>query len=221
MKDGDSRDQRGVAVFSLLSEGFERLSATPSEAHLTQLTDLVLLLDHWAARINLTGHQGPEEIATRLVLDAVALADALPELAQSTSLADLGSGAGFPGLPIAILNPQIRVFLVDSRMKRHHFQKETRRRLSLRNVTPVLGRSEEVVQHPCDLVVAQAMTQPSKALELMAQWSHPGSTLVLPASDTAEKPEPPVGVAEPTLRQYTVPGTAVTRRLWVSRTATP
>ena len=155
-------------------------------------------------------------MASRLVLDAAALAGSLPELTGSRNLADLGSGAGFPGLPIAILNPHVEVMLVDSRRKRNHFQREVRRRLGLRNVSPILGRSDEVEQVACDIVVAQAMAQPRAALELMVEWSHPGTLLVLPASDTATRPDYPDGIKEPSLREYRVPGVGTLRKLWVT-----
>jgi len=217
MKDGDSRDHTEIAVLSLLEQGLGEIGLPYTRAQLAQLCELVDLLDHWASRINLTGHQGPLEMASRLVLDAAALAASLPELVDSRNLADLGSGAGFPGLPIAILYPHVEVILVDSRLKRNHFQREMRRRLGLANVTPILGRSNEVEQVACDIVVAQAMTQPRSALELMAEWSHSDSLLALPASDTATWPECPDGISDLSLREYRVPGTRILRKLWVAR----
>lgn len=217
MKDGDSRQKTEIAVFSLLEQGFAELAQPHSTAHVEQLTDLVILLDHWASRINLTGHSGPLEMATRLVLDAAALASAIPELSNVQTLADLGSGAGFPGLPIAILHPHVEVSLVDSRLKRNHFQREVRRRLGLTNVVPILGRSNEVEQKFCDIVVAQAMTQPARALGLMAEWAHPESLLVLPASGDATQPDCPDGIGNLSLREYRVPGTQTLRKLWVAR----
>jgi 16S rRNA (guanine527-N7)-methyltransferase len=217
MKDGDSRKESEVAVFSLLELGLTELGLTCTHAQLRQLADLVALLEFWASRINLTGHQGPVEITSRLVLDAVALASSLPELSDAATLADLGSGAGFPGLPIAILYPHLHVSLVDSRLKRNHFQREVRRRLALENVSPILGRSDEVEQSACDIVVAQAMTQPRKALEMMAQWSHANSLLVLPASDSSATPACPPGIGQISLREYRVPSVGTLRKLWVAR----
>ena len=217
MKNGETREQSEVAVFSLLEQGLAELDVRCTGGQLDQLLDFVFLLDHWASRINLTGHDGPIEMATRLILGAAALSARMPELAESESLADLGSGAGFPGIPVAILHPHLRVYLVESRLKRNHFQKEARRRLGLSQVTPVLGRSDEVAQTPCDVVVAQAMTQPEVALELMSQWSHPGSLLVLPASDSASPPESPDGVGAVSLREYRVPHVGTSRKLWVAR----
>lgn len=221
MKSGDTREQTEVAVFSLLEAGLDELGLSADSRQIEQLVDLVLLLEHWASRINLTGHRGPTEMASRLVLDAAALCATLPELHETRTLADLGSGAGFPGLPIAILNPEVAVCLVDSRLKRNHFQRTVRRSLGLENVTSILGRSDEVDQVPSDLVVAQAMTQPDRALELMLQWCRPKSTVVLPASDAATKPNPPPGIQELELREYHVPGTSTHRKLWVGRVHLP
>ena len=217
MIDGDSRGQTEVAVFSLIDQGLGALGIPYVKGQVEQLTELVFLLDHWASRINLTGHQDPCEMAARLVLDAAALSAALPELADARSLADLGSGAGFPGLPLSILNPGLDVHLVESRLKRHHFQKESRRRLGLSNVRPIHGRSDEVTAVTSDIIVAQAMTQPRRALELMAQWAHADSLLVLPASASASRPESPPGIGVPELREYRVPGAEISRKLWISR----
>lgn len=217
MKNGDSRKQNEVAVFSLLEAGLDSLGLDTSPRQRQQLVDLVFLLDHWAARINLTGHRDPLAMMSHLVLDAAALADSLTEIADARSLADLGSGAGFPGLPLAILHPHLSVVLVDSRLKRNHFQREARRRLELEHVAPILGRAEQLEPIHCEIVVAQAMTQPTQALALMARWAQPGSLLVLPASESAREPESPQGIERPVLREYLVPGTGTHRKLWVAR----
>jgi 16S rRNA (guanine527-N7)-methyltransferase len=156
-------------------------------------------------------------MATRLVLDAAALSHALPELRAASSLADLGSGAGFPGIPIAILNPHLAVTLVDSRLKRNHFQRAVRRELDLARITPVLGRSDQVEIHPAEIVVAQAMAQPAAALKLMRPWASRGGLLVLPASESAERPELPGADIQIEERSYRVPESDVRRKLWLIR----
>jgi 16S rRNA (guanine(527)-N(7))-methyltransferase RsmG len=217
MKDGHSRSEDETAVFSVLEHGLRDLGLIPESGTLGKLTELVLILEEWSGRINLTGHRGPTEIASRLVLDAVAMSQAIPELATAESLADLGSGAGFPGLPFAILHPHLRIYLVDSRLKRHHFRREARRKLRLNQVVSVLGRSDEVETAPCDVVIAQAMTTPVEALALMSQWAHPGSYLVLPGSASASAPKSPDGVGRLELREYVVPSTGTRRKLWIAR----
>lgn len=217
MKDGESRRQIEIAVFSLIERGLVELETRADPEQVSQLTRLVMLLSEWAIRISLTGHRDPLEMAGRLVLDAAALSKTLPELDTASRLADLGSGVGFPGLPIAILRPGLEVALVESRLKRHHLQREARRRLNLTRVIPVLGRSDEVEIRPSDVVIAQAMTRPSKALELMRPWARPGGLIALPASEESGRPILPIGFEDLSLREYRVPETGRPRRLWVAR----
>ena len=215
MKDGDTRGESEVAVFSLLERGFSELPLSPEPDQLAALTELILLLEAWASKINLTGHRDAIAMTRGLVLDAAALAGVLPELGSAERVADLGTGAGFPGLPLAILFPETEFTLVDSRKKRNHFQREARRRLGLPNVRPVLGRSDEVERHPCDLVLAQAMTQPGPALLRMAEWAGPEAVLALPGSDASTPPPVPDGYRAPELRRYRVPESETERRLWL------
>ena len=158
-------------------------------------------------------------MTSRLILDAVALSVALPELRELRSLADLGSGAGFPGLPIAVMNPDLDVYLVDSRLKRNHFQREARRKLEASHVHPILGRSDQVEAVECDAVVAQAMTQPEQAFKLMAPWVRPGGLIILPASEGTSEPPTPAIVDHLEERFYTVPSSGIRRLLWVARVA--
>lgn len=215
MKDGDTREESEVAVFSLLERGLDALALPVDRPQLQQLTNLILLLEDWSAKINLTGHRDALAMTRGLVLDAAALAAALPELTNARKVADLGTGAGFPGLPLAILFPNAEFTLVDSRKKRNHFQREVRRRLGLANVQPVLGRSDEVDHHPCDIVIAQAMAKPAEALIKMSEWAGPDGILALPGSDASTPPRVPSGYATPQLRGYRVPESGTERRLWL------
>lgn len=220
MIDGDARDSTEVAVFSLIERGLATLGCPGKPEQIRRLTALVAVLAAWAPRINLTGHRDPLEMTSRLVLDAVALALAVPELKTATRLADLGSGAGFPGLPIAILNPHLHVYLVDSRRKRNHFQREARRRLGLPRVHPILGRSEAGDPVRCDVVVAQAMSSPAQAIEWMIPWARPGGLLVLPASEGSPAPDFPETVEAIDSRSYRVPETGTRRRLQLAKVST-
>lgn len=217
MRDGDPSTQTEIAISSLLSSGLEELEIGTTPAQIAQLTRLVVLLSQWAPRINLTGHRDPVSMATRLVLDAAALSSVLPELMDAQSLADLGSGAGFPGLPLAILHPHLAVRLVEARRKRSHFQRAARRDLGLENVSSILGRSDRVDTISADIVIAQAMTQPGRALELMLPWALRHGILALPASEAADAPAPPPGIGPLAERSYPVPGAGIRRKLWIAR----
>lgn len=197
-----------------LDRGLAELALSVSKEQRAALLELAELLEAWGGRLNLSGHRSAERIVGRLVLDAAALLVAAPPFA---SLADLGSGAGFPGLPMAILRPELRVTLVESRERRHHFQRAARRKLALGNATPLLGRAETLEPSPHAAVIAQAMAQPGQALAWMLPWVEPGGWLLLPAAETLPElpPEPRIQPLPP--RHYRVPCGGPARGLWLGR----
>ncbi len=161
----------------VLAQGLEALGQSTDSGWLRRWEKLALLLERWSQHINLTGHRGAVAIAQRLLLEAVALSQALP---PAGTLVDLGSGAGVPGLPLAICWPHCSVRLVESRERRHHFQRAAIRELGLDNAIALLGRAEELQVQPSEGVIAQAMAQPEQALDWMRPWMAPGGWLALP-----------------------------------------
>ena len=180
------------------------------------LAELSRLVARWAERINLTAHRSPEAVARRLVLDALALGAALPVVPPDT-LADLGSGAGFPGLPLAILWPTCQITMVDSRLRKHHFQLAAIRALELPNARAIRGRAESLDPAPHQIVVAQAIAQPAQALRWMRRWVTPDGWLVLPQSDSAPSIAAPADLRFEAIRRYQVPLDGPARALWLGR----
>lgn len=164
--------------------------------------------------MNLTGHGDTEVIVRRLILDGLALDRQLPEV---PSMADLGSGAGFPGLPIALIHPERQVTLVESRERPHHFQRAAVRELGIGNAVLRLGRAEVLCAEPHALVTAQAMARPELALEWMLPWAEPGGLLALPLSADQRPPPSIQGVGEPSVSSYQVPLGGPRRALWLAR----
>jgi 16S rRNA (guanine527-N7)-methyltransferase len=89
-----------------------------SPENLDRLTAHFRLLRHWGRRINLTGLRSPESILARHFLEPIAVADLLE---GEGTLLDLGSGNGFPAIPLAILNPRVRLILVEASEKKSAF----------------------------------------------------------------------------------------------------
>jgi 16S rRNA (guanine527-N7)-methyltransferase len=193
--------------------GLEEIGLEATAPQRQALLELARLVDRWGSRINLTGHRGLDTIVRRLVLDAAALVAVLPDL---PSLADLGSGAGFPGLPVAILRPNSRITLIESREKRHHFQRAVCRELGLANATPVRGRAEQLESTPHAAVIAQAMARPMAALPPMLRWVEIGGRLLLPGGAQAPVLDDSRFETEEILR-YRVPLGGVDRSLWIGR----
>jgi len=208
-------DDSPQAARSLLIEGFEELPLAATAQQIDTLLELAQLLGQWSKRINLTGHRTASEIVRKLILDAAAVTAQLPEIA---SLADIGSGAGFPGFPVAILRADCRVTLVESRERRYHFQRQVIRQLGLDNVRAELGRAEVLEPSLHAAAIAQAVARPADALPLLLPWVEIGGLLLFPGS----KPAPPIPEDDPRVRfepcaTYRVPLGGAERTLWSAR----
>lgn len=121
-------------------------------------------------KINLTRIIDPREVAVKHFGDSLTLLtqDVLP---QGASIADVGTGAGFPGIPLAISRPDLQITLMDSLRKRIEFLRELIQALGITNVTLVWGRAEELGQNPqyrdrFDIVIARAVAPLRVLVEL-------------------------------------------------------
>src|SRR5579883_331192 len=132
----------------------------PSNA-VERLLDYLVLLTRWNATYNLTAVREPAQMVTRHLLDSLAV---LP-FVQGKTLADLGSGAGLPGIPLAIARPEIEVTLVDSNGKKARFLREAVRALPLPNARVAAMRVEEL-QGTFDCITARAFA----SLNEMLKW---------------------------------------------------
>lgn len=123
-----------------LDDGLEVLGLDLPDATRVRLIAYVELLARWNAAYNLTAVRDPGEMVARHLLDSLAI---VPHVSGAT-LADLGSGAGLPGIPLALVEPQRQVTLVDSNGKKARFLREAVRTLKLVNVRVVEGRVQDV-----------------------------------------------------------------------------
>jgi len=123
-----------------LDDGLAVLGLDLPDAIRVQLITYVELLARWNAAYNLTAVRDPGDMVARHLLDSLAI---VPHVGGAT-LADLGSGAGLPGIPLALVAPQRQVTLVDSNGKKARFLREAVRSLRLANVRVVEGRVQDV-----------------------------------------------------------------------------
>lgn len=137
--------------------------------------DLVL---KWNSRINLTAVRRPEEIVTRHFGESFFAAIRLLAPDATNTMIDLGSGAGFPGLPLAILVPRVQVTLIESSGKKAAFLHEVIRALDLRNAQVFLGRGEDY-PGKASLVVMRAVEKFEEAIKLAVTLVGPPGRLAL------------------------------------------
>jgi 16S rRNA (guanine527-N7)-methyltransferase len=127
-------------------------------------------LERWNRSYNLTAIGSREEMVTHHLLDSLSIS---PDLA-GTRIADVGTGGGFPGLPLAIVNPERQFTLIDSSGKKVRFVAHAARTLALANVTALHARAEDLAPEvPFDTVTARALAPLPELLELLAPLCGP------------------------------------------------
>lgn len=141
-----------------------------------QLSDYLDLLVRWNSKTNLTAIRDPEEIVTRHFGESLFMATHLP---ACKTLLDLGSGAGFPGLPIQIFLPALSVTLAESQNKKAAFLREAIRHLGLRTEVWADRVENMPALRRFDAVVLRAVDNPLKALELAHLHVSPAGAVML------------------------------------------
>src|SRR6266436_8785360 len=140
------------------------------------------LLD-WNTRINLTAITDPEEVLLKHFLDSLSLL--LVYDRAETRLLDIGTGAGFPGLPLKIVRPQWQVVLLEATGKKVAFLQHIIEALQLKDVVALHGRAEELAHKAgyhasCDVVTARAVASLPTLLEYAAPFCRVGGQIILP-----------------------------------------
>lgn len=144
----------------------------PAPELLRQLQRYLELLIRWNAHVNLTAVREPEQIVTRHFGESLFAAQVLAnhlesQAAPPATLADIGSGAGLPGIPIKLLMPAIELTLIESQNKKATFLREVVRALNLDNVQVFHGRAEEWHGN-ADVVTLRAVEQFARVLPVAA-----------------------------------------------------
>jgi len=142
-----------------------------SARDVVQLERYVDLVVEWSARLRLTGARSREEVARVLVADGLGVVPVLP---PAGAFADLGSGAGVPGLLVAVFRPVAHVTLVEASRKKAGFLEIAVRTLGLANVAVICARAEELGRDPVhrehyDVVTARAVGD----LRVLAEYALP------------------------------------------------
>ena len=205
---------------SLLEKLAEGLTALPLELNASvqnQLIDFLHLLVKWNRAYNLTAVRQPEQMVTRHLLDSLVIGPYL----QGPRILDVGTGAGLPGIPLALAYPDCHFTLLDSNGKKIRFVTQAVAELGLANVDVVQSRVEAF--QPAsrfDTITARAY---ASIEELVSQTTHlladGGQYLIMKgAYPVAEVEAMPTGYRLEAIHQLNVPKLDAERHLWIVRT---
>ncbi len=161
----------------IISDGLASLGI---EATAAQVSAMVLHMDElsrWGRTHNLTALRDANEIAVKHMLDSCLYLRAIgPEV---HSLADIGTGAGFPGVPIKIMRPDITVYLIEPAKKKCAFLRHIIRRLNLTGITVINAKVSEASGISADIAVTRALFSVREFIEGAGDIVAPGGAFVL------------------------------------------
>jgi 16S rRNA (guanine527-N7)-methyltransferase len=196
-----------------------------SATQLQSISTYIDILQHWNSRINLTAVRNEEEIVTRHFGECLFAArhlfpriypvSSVPPVVKGLAsafdsaearLADLGSGAGFPGIPIKLWAPNIALTLIESNQKKSTFLRELTRALTLTDINIQNARAETLPPSTFDVVTLRAVEHLPKVLPTAARLLAPTARLALLISSAQLEPtrstlpsliwDPPIPVPE-------------------------
>lgn len=161
-----------------LKQGLMALGLMLPESAQVQLLGYLVLLKKWNATYNLTSIREESAMLTQHLLDSLSI---LPHLEKSALAArrwiDVGSGAGLPGIPLAIACPQVQMALIDSVDKKTAFQRQVKIELGLANLMVMGGRVENQPAAQCDAVISRAFAELADFVSLSGHLLAEGGAL--------------------------------------------
>ena len=175
----------------------------PAQPLAARLLDYLALLDRWNKTYNLTAIRDPREMLSKHLLDSLSM---WPHV-RDGKLADLGTGPGLPGIPLALARPGLQVTLVESNGKKTRFLREVVRQLGLANVRVLESRAEAVDEPGAyDQITARAMDTLAGILEVGGHLLAPGGRLL---AMKGQRPDAEIAALPPGWRVETVQPLAV------------
>ena len=173
-----------------LTKQLKKLKIEINQEQKEQFYTYMTTLIEWNKKINLTAITKPKEIIQKHFVDSATI---LKKLNKTKTLIDIGTGAGFPGIPIKILKPEIEIVLLDSLNKRINFLEETIKKLNLKNIKAIHARAEEKGQdkkyrEQFDTVVSRAVANMTLLAEITIPYvKKEGNAIYMKGSEIEEE----------------------------------
>lgn len=200
------------ALTKTLQQGLAVLKVAENDVALEKLVTYIETLHKWNAVHNLTAIRDPLEMVTKHLLDSLVLAPYL----STGSIIDVGTGAGLPGIPLAISNPTQNFVLLDSNQKKMTFVEHMILSLKLVNSVAICARVEQYrPEQPFDWVVSRAFSSLADFVRVSAHLCQPAGRLVAMKGviDPAEIAEIDSSWTIESIKQINVPGLNAARSL--------
>ncbi len=201
-----------------ISQGCSALIPELDDAAVEKFVVFIRLLEKWNRVTNLTAVRDPLQMVTRHILDSLAV---VPFLTRG-SLLDVGSGAGLPGVPIAIARPGLDVTLLDANAKKSRFVRQAAAELGLDNVQVVQARMQEYQPgRSFDMVISRAVASLDELYQQTVHLLRPGGRMLFMKGAV---PEQEIGALQDGraglhIERLNIPGLAAERHLlWLETT---
>ncbi len=169
-------------AFKILREGLLSLNLKPSDEQMRCFSVYLWELKKWSKAFNLTGIRNDNEIVVQHFLDSMLYL--VPAAEHFLSVADIGSGAGFPGIPMKIMRPELAMYLIEPSGKKGVFLRRIVHMLQISGVTVIEKRIEEVsvpsdISAPVDIAVTRALFDIREFVRKTAHIVKPGGFFIL------------------------------------------
>lgn len=158
-----------------LQQGCDELKLPLTQTQLDKLIAYVALLDKWNKVYNLTSVRDPQLMISRHILDSLAI---LPYV-TGTTLLDVGTGGGLPGIPLAIARSELAVTLLDSNSKKTRFLQQVKAELALDNITIIHARVEQAKLPKFATITARAFAKIDEIIDLAGRHCDDAGSLLL------------------------------------------
>lgn len=158
-----------------LRDGLAEMGIGLTGSQQRQLLDYLALLSRWNSTFNLTAVRDPDQMVSRQLLDSLSILD----LVDGERVLDVGTGAGLPGIPLAVARPHAAFTLLDSNGKKTRFLEQVRMQLGRENVVIARNRAEQYrVERGFDLIVSRAFSSMADMLDLSRHLLAPTGRLL-------------------------------------------
>ena len=176
---------------SFFIQGLKEYGFDPTDEQIDKFIRYYDLLIEWNEKINLTTITEYKDVMIKHFLDSVSIIKAV-DMSSVTSLIDIGTGAGFPGIPIKIMFPDIKITLLDSLKKRLNVLDLIIDEINLKEIYTIHGRAEDIARDPkhrekYDLCVSRAVANLSTLSELCIPFVKPDGRFVSYKSEKADE----------------------------------